>query len=136
MRRSFVALALATLVLGQSKQTGEDPGTRLVNYEVDGSVHSASLTYNDPTGEAKQKTVELPYKDQFFAPYGFFAYLSAQKRALKKIDNSYVNPREVTIDDGRSGTLHVLIRVGGVPLRETQTEEPFGIATASGKVEK
>jgi hypothetical protein len=136
MRRTSLVLFFGTLLFGQSKQLAEDPGTRLVNYEVDGSVHSASVTYVDATGETKQKKIEVPYKDQFFAPYGAFVYIAAQKTVLKKIDNSYVNPREVIIDDGRQGTLHVMIRIGGVPFREAETEEAFGIAKASGRIER
>lgn len=122
MRKTLVALSLlAGLAISQSRQTGEDPGTRVINYEVDGSVHSAFITYKDAGGVTRQKYVELPYKEQFFAPYGAFVYLSGQKRARG-------------IDDGRSGKLHVLIRVGGVQFRESETEAAFGIATASGKV--
>lgn len=84
-------------------------------------MHSAFLTYRDSGGVTRQKYVRLPYQEQFFVPYGAFVYLSGQKRAT-------------AIDDGRAGKLHVLIRVGGVPFRESETEEAFGIATASGKV--
>jgi hypothetical protein len=122
MRRAILLVLVLISVAGaQSKQTGEDPGTRVINYEVDGSVHSAFLTYRDAGGVTRQEYVDLPYKEQFFAPYGAFVYLSAQKRARG-------------IDDGRSGKLHVLVRVGGVPFRESETEAAFGIATASGKV--
>lgn len=136
MRRFVIIASLGVTLFSQSKQTGEETGTRLINYEVDGTVHSADLTYVDATGEIKQKKIALPYTDQFFAPYGAFVSVLAQKRVFKKIDNSYVNPREVTVDDGREGKLHVMIRVGGVPFKEAETEEPFGIAKASGTVEK
>ena len=136
MRRFLLFASLGFALVGQPKQTGEETGTRLVSYEVDGTVHSADLTYVDAAGEIKQKRIALPYTDQFFAPYGAFVSVLAQKRVLKKVDNSYVNPREVTIDNGKDGKLHVMIRVGGVPFREAETEEPFGIAKASGKVER
>jgi hypothetical protein len=87
----------------------------MITYEVDGSVHEAFLTYRDADGVTRQKDVFLPYKDQFFAPYGAFVYLSAQKQT-------------------HAGMLHVLVRVGGVPFRESETEAAFGIVTASGKV--
>jgi hypothetical protein len=105
----------AGLALPQSPQTGGVPGTRAINYEVSGSVHSAYITYKDAGGVARQKHVFLPYSEQFFAPYGAFVYLSGQKQV-------------------RDGILHVLLRVGGVPFRESKTKVAFGVATASGNV--
>lgn len=128
-------LALAVVAF-QTKKPSEDPGTRVVVYEVDGTVHSAEITYKDAAGETKQNMVELPYREQFFAPYGAFVYISGQKRVHKKVDNSYVNPRVVEVDNGHIGRLHVMIRVGGVPFKEAETEEPFGVAKASGTVER
>lgn len=127
---------LADLVCGQSKQGGEETGTRLVNYEVDGTVHSASLTYVDGTGKIKQLVIDLPYKSQFFAPYGAFVSILAQKRVTKKLYDSIGDTHYEMIDDGRQGRLHVLIRIGGVPFREAETEDEFGIAKADGTVPK
>ena len=135
MGRLLNTAMLGSLLLGQSKQFPEDTGQQLINYEVDGTVHSAELTYVDESGETKQKKIEVPYKDQFFAPYGAFVYMAAQKTVLKKVDNSHVRPEIVVIDDGTHGKIHVVIRVGGVPFKEAETEEPFGIAKTSGKVE-
>jgi hypothetical protein len=139
MLRIFVVIALALIASGQAYsgqayKDPSDPGTRVIVYEVDGSVHSAFLTYRDADGKTKQKHVELPYKEQFFAPYGGFVYISAQKRVFKKRDDSMINPRDMIIDDGRQGTLHVMIRVGGVPFKQAETDEPFGIATVKGEV--
>lgn len=115
MRRTILLfLAFAACI---AQQTGEDPGHRVINYEVDGSAYSAFLTYRDEAGKTRQKYVKLPYEEQFFAPYGAFIYLSGQKQQP-------------------SGKLHVLIRVGGVPFRESETDKAYGIATASGAVPK
>lgn len=114
------------------KRAPDDPGTCYIEYEIDGSVHSAFITYRDATGRTQQKKVGVPYTDKFFVPLGAFIYLSAQKRVTTKIDNSYVRPREVVVDDGENGTVHVVIRVGGEVFREASSSKPFGIATASG----
>jgi hypothetical protein len=116
MRRVILLVLVLISVTGaQSRQTGQDPEHRVVVYLVDGSVHEAALTYRDADGVTRQKDVFLPYKEQFFAPYGAFVYLSAQKQTY-------------------AGMLRVVVLVGGVPFRESNTEEAFGIATASGKV--
>lgn len=135
MSRVLISVMLGALLLGQSKQFPEDAGKQLINYEVDGTVHSAQITYVDESGETKQKKIEVPYKDQFFVPYGAFVYIAAQKTVLKKVDNSHVRPQIEVIDDGQHGRIHVMIRVGGVPFKEAETEEPFGIAKTSGRVE-
>jgi len=135
MSRVLISVMLGALLLGQSKQFPEDTGKQLINYEVDGTVHSAQITYVDESGETKQKKIEVPYKDQFFVPYGAFVYIAAQKTVLKKVDNSHVRPQIEVIDDGQHGRIHVMIRVGGVPFKEAETEEPFGIAKTSGRVE-
>jgi hypothetical protein len=136
MRIQLIAAitAVGFVASGQARKDPSDPGTRVVVYEVDGSVHSADLTYVNEAGEIKQKVIELPYKDQFFAPYGAFVSVLAQKRVTKKLVDTVSSHYFEIIDDGRQGTLHVMIRVGGVPFKENETEAEFGIAKASGKV--
>jgi len=108
---------------------GADSGVREVKFEVDGSTKYVTLTATSKNGGTEQNVVQLPYISTFFAKPGTTLYLSAQKTRVVK--DTIFGP-EVAADG--SGTVHVLIRVGGAVLQEAESSAPFGIATASGKV--
>jgi hypothetical protein len=109
-------------------------GLREVKYEVDGTAKYAVLTLTNEKGGKEQNRVKLPFELHFYAKPGSFLYLSAQKTHVVETTRYAVNDREEILDDGVSGTVHVLIRVGGILLQEATSSAPYGIATADGKV--
>jgi hypothetical protein len=98
-------------------ETGGTPPYYQVEYNIDGSAGTASLTYRNALGQTEQREVRLPYTAKFHADPSSFLYLSAQK-------------------SGREGTVHVVIRVSDFILHEASSSSPFGIAAASGSIPK
>jgi hypothetical protein len=118
------------------KVADDDPGLRQIEYEVTGTVHFANITRKNANGGSEQQQVKLPYNDTFYAPPGKFLYLSVQKARVVKTEDGMMTARTTVVDDGVEGTVHVVIRVGGKVLQETEASAPHGIATASGVVPK
>lgn len=107
---------LATLVLlfaGVSSTPSFQ--AKLVEYDIDGSVKTANTTLRNASGSTEQRRVELPFHMSFIAPVGAFAYISAQKPS-------------------REGTVHVTLHINSQQVGTATSDVPFGIATASGRV--
>ena len=103
-----------------------------VQFEVDGTVKYANVTCTCGENLGKeQKTVKLPYRQDFFVKGGAFLYLSAQKARVTRPAPLGHGELEV-VDNGVDGSVHVAIRVNGTVLQEAKASAPFGIATASG----
>jgi hypothetical protein len=98
-------------------ETGGTPSYYQVEYNIDGSAGTVSLTYRNALGQTQQREVRLPFTGKFHADPSSFLYLSAQK-------------------SGREGTVHVVIRVSDFILHEASSSSPYGIATASGSIPK
>jgi hypothetical protein len=118
--------AFRLLILSAGLAWPQNPGVREVKYEVDGTAGYATLTTTNAQGGKEQHLVLLPFETHFYASPGSFLYLSAQKTRVANHGTIVAN--------GASGTVHVLIRVGGKVLQEASSSAPFGIATADGKV--
>ena len=58
----------------------------------------------------------------------------AQKARVTRLDPAHADGTLEVMDDGRSGELHVVIRVNGQVLGSAQTSEPFGVASATVKI--
>ena len=107
---------------------------REVHYEVNGTAKYANLTLTNQSGAKEQNQVKLPYDVKFYAKSGQFLYLSAQKvRVTRPVPLSRFGDLEV-LDDGVTGTVHVLIRVSGTAVQEASSASPYGIATAEHKL--
>jgi hypothetical protein len=119
-----------------AKKADDGPGLRQIQYEITGTVHVVNITYRNASGGTEQNRVIVPYNYAFFAPPGAPLYLSAQKTRFVKMEDGLMTTREIVVDDGIEGTVHVLIRVGGKVLQEADASAPHGIATASGEVAK
>ena len=120
-------LLFAGAVLAWSQSGG---GVKEVTYEVDGTAKYAALTLTNKDGGREQNTVKLPFELKFYARPGSFVYLSAQ--TTRVVDTFSLIPQ--VIDDGITGTVHVLVRVSGAVVQEATSSSPYGIATAEGKV--
>ena len=123
--RAFTTFPLTVFALIAMAESG----VREVKFEVYGSAKYVTLTSTSKGGGTAQNTVKLPYNESFFAKPGTFLYLSAQKT---RVVRNTIFGRELEADG--SGTVHVLIRVSGAVLQESEATALFGIATASGKV--
>lgn len=121
----FLFLALLALVVGwfACRGSGSSGGsvnnppvksTYSVKYEVSGSPvkESASLTYENETGNTEQKDVTMPWTETFTAAPGDFLYVSAQ------IDGN--------------GTITCKIYLDGVVWQEATSRGEFVIASCSG----
>jgi hypothetical protein len=120
---AIAALAAAGIALGvgacapptTSTYAPPAPKPVTVEYQVDGSATSASLTYQNPTGVAQTDAslpTSLPYpQGQFHA--GDFVYVSAQ-------------------NSGASGTTTCRILVDGVVISQNTASGAYTIATCSG----
>lgn len=122
-----LALAFAALAWPQS-------GMKEVVYQADGTAKYANLMLTNPSGGKEQNQVKLPFELKFYAKSGQFLYLSAQKTRVTETVHYPVNDRIVVLDDGVTGTVHVLIKVSGAVLQEASSSSPYGVATAEGKL--
>lgn len=109
------------------------PFVKEVEYEITGTIHYANMTLKNKDGATEQRREKLPYSSKFYAAPGTSLYLSVQKARVTKTEDGMVT-RTTVVDDGIEGTVHVLIRVGGKILQESEASAPYGIATASGVV--
>jgi hypothetical protein len=90
-------------------------GSHAIKYVVTGTVRGASLTYVNESGGTEQRTVSVPLTLEFRRAPGTSVYLSAQKQE-------------------EYGSVHVSIYVDGALLQEAESNEEYGIATASALV--
>ena len=90
-------------------------GLYVIEYSVEGSTSSASLTFTNQSGGTEQHKVDLPWRQSMTVKKGFFAYISAQNQ------KSY-------------GALTVKILLNGIPVKSSDSSGEYGIASASGKV--
>ena len=93
------------------------PAIRQVEYKVDGTATSASLTYENPQGGTVQTMVSLPWEINQTFKDGDFAYLAAQNQ-------------------GASGTVRAQIIIDGQPWKDTTSDGEYRIATCSGSIAK
>lgn len=105
---------------------------RMVKYEVDGTAGYANLTWNNGSGGTEQKQVKLPFEEEFSGPVGMLAYVSAQKAKVTRFTELL---GQETLSDGVRGTVTVKVKVNYRVIGEAESDAPFGIAKASGKVE-
>ena len=105
----------ALLVPPTAAPTAPQQGIHTVEYSISGSADYVGITARNSEGGTEQHEVNVPYYHTLSMRGGEFVYLSAQNQ-------------------GRSGNVHVSIRVDGNILQEASASSPFGIATASGSV--
>lgn len=86
-----------------------------IEYTVEGSAHSASLTYSNEQGGTEQHDVTLPWRKLVVMRKRGFAYISAQNKS-------------------DSGDVKVEITLNGVPVKASQSSASYGIASASGRI--
>lgn len=90
-------------------------GLFAVEYVVEGSARSASLTYSNEQGGTEQHEVSLPWRKLVVMRKRGFAYISAQNKS-------------------DSGDIKVEVHLNGVPVKASQSSASYGIASASGRI--
>jgi hypothetical protein len=110
--------------------TGSPISTEL---QVEG-VHFAVITFTSETGDIEQELVPVPFSKVFYPSEGSIVGLTAQKMRVTRVDPAHADGALEILDDGRSGELHVVIRVNGQPIGSAQTSEPFGVASTTIKI--
>lgn len=95
------------------------------------TIRFAFLTFTSETGDIEQQLVPLPFRKVFYPREGSIVNLSAQKMLVTRRDRASVSEGNILVDDGRSGTLHVTIRVNGSVLVANETSDPLGVASAA-----
>ncbi len=106
----------------------------LTELRVEGDVKFAMVTYTNETGDSEQQLLPIPFSKQFYPREGSIVGLLAQKTRVTRLDSSSLREASLILDDGRGGSLHVAIRVNGAVLAESQTSEPFGVASVSTRI--
>lgn len=96
-------------------QSAEKNGNYVVEYVVEGTSTSASLTYSNESGGTEQLDVKLPWRDLFFANSGFSAYISAQ-------------------NNNKVGSITVKILLNGIEVKQSTSSGAYVIASASGRI--
>lgn len=91
------------------------PGDRSIRYLVDGSSRTASVTFTNESGGTGSLLVTLPWTLRMRRAAGTFLYVAAQKK-------------------GSDGTVHAAIYVDGDVIQQAESDTPYGIASASGRV--
>jgi hypothetical protein len=109
-------IVLATLACDDYSTTSNE--TYTVTYWVKGTADSASLTYNNQSGNTEQKSeVDVPWHLKFEAERGQFLYISAQ-------------------NNGESGTIKTQIIVDGDVIAESESEGAYVIASCDASAGK
>jgi hypothetical protein len=108
---------------------------RMVKYEVDGTAKYADITWNNGKGGTEQRQVKLPYEEEFSAPVGMLAYLSAQKAKVTRVEHMPTRDLVEILADGVEGTVTVKVKINYRVIGEAESDAPFGVVKASGKVE-
>lgn len=89
--------------------------TYRVTYEVTGTAHSASMTYNNEQGGTEQGDYNLPFRKNYTMEYDSFLYISAQ-------------------NDGETGSVTCSIYVNGTKVKTSTSQGAYVIATCSGSL--
>jgi hypothetical protein len=121
-------------VIGLASTMPAGGAAQQTELQVDGTVKFAFLTLTSETGDTEQMLVPIPFSKTFYPRVGWIVGLSAQKTRTTRPDpGSFVGNLEL-LDDGTTGSLHVAIRVNGGILGQSETTEPFGVATATVRI--
>lgn len=99
----------ATIDIARSK------GLFVVEYVVDGTASSASLTYNNASSGTEQQKVNLPWRKLMTVRRKYVAYISAQNQ-------------------GEYGSVSVQILLNGILVKSSESSGEYGIASASGRI--
>lgn len=94
-----------------AQQKADKLGWRVVEYVVEGSSSSASLTYTNETGGTEQQEESVAWYKVFAAGRGAYASISAQKK-------------------DKFGSVTVKIIVDGVEIKSSESWAEYGIASA------
>lgn len=116
---AITMIVLATLACDDSNDNSTTSNeTYTVTYWVKGTADSASLTYNNQSGNTEQKSeVDVPWHLKFEAERGQFLYISAQ-------------------NNGESGTIKTQIIVDGDVIAESESEGAYVIASCDASAGK
>ncbi len=128
----IIAIFIAVVALAALAVSGE---TSFVEYDIDGTAKYVDVTWNSGTGSTEQKRFKLPVHESFRIAPGGMAYVSAQKVRVTRVDPAAVVPKTEVIYDGVQGDVHVAIHINWKLAGEATADAPFGIATASKRVE-
>lgn len=101
---------------------------------ADGTVKFAFLTFTSETGDIQQELVPVPFNRSFFPKQGWTVGIWAQKVRVTRLDPVSIRHALQVLDDGTTGSLRVAIRVNGGTIKEANTAEPFGVATATARI--
>lgn len=104
----------------------------LTELRIEG-VHYAFLTFTNEKGDTEQQLVPVPFSRVFYPKTGSIVGMVAQKTRVTRVDPVSRGGLEI-LDDGRTGEMHVTIRINGVPVGSAQTSEPFGVASTTIKI--
>jgi len=107
---------------------------RQTDLEVTGSANFALLTLMSETGDTQQQQVPLPFTKTFFPREGWIVGLAAQKIRVTRPDPASASGAIEVQADGVHGSVHAAIRVNGVILGESDSSEPFGVASATLRI--
>ena len=121
-------------VVGLASTMPAGGAPRQTDLEVTGSAKFALLTLTSETGDTEQQRVPLPFSKTFFPREGWIVGLSAQKIRVTRPDPLSIHDATEVLDDGKRGSIHAAIRVNGVILGESESSEPFGIASATVRI--
>ncbi|MGA3203905.1 MAG: hypothetical protein ABSF12_15570 [Bryobacteraceae bacterium] len=92
-------------------------GAHQIEYVIDGSAPAAGLTYRNAGGGTEQRDVDLPARLTFQTGSGASIFIAAQKK-------------------GEEGTVRVKIVVDGRAVGQSTASAPYGIASASGRLDR
>jgi hypothetical protein len=110
----LLTLFLLVLVALACNLSEFDNKTFNVEYTVDGTARSASLTYQNEQGGGEQETVRLPWHAVFTVRRGQFLYISAQNQ-------------------GESGDVTTQIKINGHVVKTATSRGAYTIATVSDR---
>jgi len=86
-------------------------GLYVVEYIVEGTTESASLTFINQTGGTEQHDEYLPWRNVLIVDKNFHAYISAQKQS-------------------EYGSIKTKILLNGHAIKESESSSPYGIASS------
>lgn len=108
---------------------------RQTEFRVTGTSKYAKLMMTNETGDIVEKIVPIPFQKEFFSKEGWILALIGQKTPVTRPDPLRADPHAIEVlDDGRTGSLRVQVVVNGMPIGDTETEEPYGVARTLVKV--
>jgi hypothetical protein len=132
VKKQYTDAPFGVIGLASTMPAGGAP--RQTDLEVTGSANFALLTLMSETGDTKQQQVTLPFTKTFFPKEGWIVGLAAQKVRVTRPDPTSPSGAIEVQADGMHGSVHAAIRVNGVILGESESSEPFGIASATIRI--